>query len=345
MAYVKIPPSKIRSWIEDNFDYKTRRDGEEYVINNPFNGDTGYHFNINPEKGTCHDWRGNEWSGINQKTGKRNSCSFLRFAQKYLKCSFPDAAKAVLGSFVNFKNLERSQGNQEDLKAEEEPSVALPDGSEKLIHSTDKVADILKKWLASRGVFEDDVKLYDLHHRGMEVVWPYYEYGELVYWQSRSRLNKVFRFPSSDVGVSKGDFLYGFDMVEPANYVVITEAIFDAHTLKDQAMASGGAVLTANQIKKLKLLGPNDGVILAPDNDKAGMQSVIHNFKLLDGGGFKVYYSLPPQEYDCKDWNEIGEKTNDFSSVKKIMESNINKLNSREMVRLRKRMAQLENRK
>ena len=344
MAYIKIPPSKIRSWIEDNFDYKTRKDGEEYIINNPFNGDTGYHFNINPEKGTCHDWRGNEWAGISQRTGQRNKCSFLRFVQKYLNCSFQDAAKAVLGSFVNLKNLERLQTPQEGLKSEEELPVALPDGSERLADASDKVAGILKKWLASRGVFEDDIKLYNLHHRGMEVVWPYYEYGELVYWQSRSRLNKIFRFPPSDIGVSKGDFLYGFDMVEPATHAIITEAIFDAHMLKDQTMASGGAVLTVNQIKKLKLLGPSDGVILAPDNDKAGMQSVIHNYRLLDSNGFKVYYSLPPHEYGCKDWNEIGEKT-DFANVKEIMESNINRLNNREMVRLRRRMSQLKNRR
>ena len=83
----RIPAAKIIKYIEDNFEYKTRRDGKEYVINNPLNGDTGFHFNINPDKGVCHDWRGDEWAGpINPESNKRN-VSFIKFIRLYKKCS------------------------------------------------------------------------------------------------------------------------------------------------------------------------------------------------------------------------------------------------------------------
>jgi DNA primase len=81
-------------------------------------------------------------------------------------------------------------------------------------------------------------------------------------------------------------------------------------------MASGGAVLTPAQIAKIRILGPRKGIILSPDNDKAGIKSIISNAKLLDGEGYKLYYSLPPklpfQKGDetkyTKDWNEILEE-------------------------------------
>ena len=155
--------------------------------------------------------------------------------------------------------------------------------------------------------------------------WPYYEFETLVYWQSRNRFNKVYRFP--DVSVfdkksgatlgetegSKGDFLYGFDDCDIASYVTITESIFGQYTLGQQALASGGASLTPSQVGKIKILGPKKGIILSPDNDSAGVKSMIHNFRLLQPLGYPIYWSLPPKlEYQSgdkkkytKDWNEL----------------------------------------
>lgn len=345
MRYKKLSDKKIVAWIEQNFEYKTRRDGEEYLINNPFDGDTGFHFNISPDKGICNDWRGNEWVGVNPKTGKRNKCSFLKFVQLYLNCSYTNALRAVLGATEDIGSYLRPRSQDDAVEAKEEPSVCLPDGSERLVGSKDvKVAKIIVNWLAQRGLSEEDIKLYDIHHRGLEVVWPYYEYDELVYWQSRSRINKMFMFPDSSVGVSKGDFLYGFDLIEPASYLTITEAIFDAHTLGDQTVASGGAALTKNQIKKIRLLGPKDGVVLAPDNDKAGIKSIFSNYKLLNSNNLKVYYSLPPEiEFTkngekgvAKDWNELHTHVGmNHREILQSFENNIKAINQRELVRLR----------
>lgn len=351
--YLKIPPEKIVSYIKSNFDYKTRKDGEEYLINSPFRDDTGYHFNINPEKGTCHDWRGDEWAGpVNPETNKRN-CSFVKFVRLYKKCSYSAAISEIIGSRIDLKSYLRPDNRVTEDVAKNKYAVRLPEGTQPLLLSDDIQAKALIKWLISRGYTTESIEKFDLHHLGMEVYWPYYEFDTLVYWQSRSRMNKTFKFPpveikdekNKTIGItdgSKKDFLYGFDEIEPASYLIITEAIFDQHSLGDQALASGGAVLTSVQIKKIKLLGPKKGVILSPDNDKAGIDSIISNSNILKSFGFDVYYSIPPKYkytkngdvFHTKDWNEIGKYVHGFDEVRKIHDKNIRKLDENSLVEL-----------
>lgn len=348
-----IPPAKIVAWIKENFDFKTRKNGIEYCINSPFNNDRGYNFNINPDKNSCHDWRGDEWAGpINPETNRRN-CSFLKFVRLYRKCSYAEALTEVMGTAVDIRYFLKPQNRVTDNSAKRIIEVAMPEGAEPLSTSNDKQSKSLKKWLASRGYSEEDILKNDLNHLGMDVYWPYYEFDTLVYWQSRSRLNKRFNFPSLDVydktgavvgqvDGTKGDFLYGFDDIEPASYVIITEAIFDKHVLRQQVLASGGAILTSKQISKLKILGPKEGIILSPDNDKAGIESIITNYQLLSNRGFDVFYSIPPKlEYTkddktefTKDWNEIGQFITGFDKVREIHDLNIRKVNEIELFKL-----------
>lgn len=350
---VSIPPAKIIAWIAKNFEFKTRKNGTEYCINSPFNDDTGFNFNINPEKGRCHDWRGDEWAGpINPETNKRN-CSFIKFVRLYKKCRYSEAVSDVLGTAVDIRYYLRPENRLTDQSAKKKVAVALPNGVEPLLSSEDKQARALIHWLGTRGYTNDDIAKNDLHHFGMDVYWPYYEFDTLVYWQSRSRLNKKFNFPSLDVydksgkvigqvDGTKGDFLYGFDDIEPASYVIITEAIFDKHTLREQALASGGAILTPKQIGKLKILGPRNGVILSPDNDSAGLKSIISNYQLLSSHGFSVYYSIPPSlEYEkdgvkrsTKDWNELGQFVVGFDNVRKLHDDGIKKVTEETLIEL-----------
>lgn len=353
--FKRIPTRKIIAWIESNFEYKTRKNGEEYLICDPFDGDAKFRFSINPDKGVCHSWHGDDWAGpINPQTGKRN-CSVVKFVKVYRKCSYRQALEELLGATEDVSAYLRPEGRVSTAEVQRTIIVALPDGVELLATSTDRQAKHLISWLVTRGYTLEDIEQAELYHLGMDIYWPYFEFEMLVYWQARSRLNKRFEFPDEYVydddgnivakaEGSKGDFLYGFDRVEPVSYLIITEAIFDQHTLGDQALASGGADLTTNQIKKLKILGPRKGIILAPDNDKAGIQSAIRNANLLKAHGFDVYYSLPPRyKYEedgevkfTKDWNEIGQKVTGFAKVRKIHDDNIKKATTQEILRLKK---------
>lgn len=314
----RITPQQIRSWVIKHFpDYKSRKDGTELVINNPFNGDTGRHFNINIVKGTCNDWRGNDWAGYN-KAGKRNSCSFIHFASLYLNCSYREAAKNVTNGLLVI-DYTRDKF-KEEVKDDPIVQIQLPPGCKPLDNATDKISVPVRNWLRGRGIDDCKIKIYNIHYNLLEAIWPYFEFEELVYWQTRSIINKQFMFPPDS---NKGDYLYAFDHVDPLSYLVITEAIIDCQTLGGQCLASGGAVITTAQVKKIKFLNPVDGIILAPDNDIAGLKSILSNAKLLKNNGFDIQFSIPPKmDTGAKDWNDVGRIVG-WDNVYKIMLDNV----------------------
>ncbi len=331
-----IPPNAIEKWVQKHFDYKKRtgKEGPELVIANPFYGNDKKKFNISLSKAVCHDWRSDDWAPVNSKTGERN-CSFIKFVQLYNKCSFNEAVLDILGNAGKAFLYVGAQDQTDAEELKENTSVVLPGGVRSIVGSKDLQADLLIKWLKSRGYTEEEIDKYKLHYAGMDVYWIYYEYDEFVYWQSRSRLNKRFNYPSSN-----RDYLYGFDYVEPAKYLMITESIFDKHVLGDQTMASGGAVLSDNQIKKIKVIGPKEGIILSPDNDKAGIKSVVENAKLLIPLSYKIFYSIPPKNYNgvnIKDWNDLFVKCKlSCDQIREIHYNNIKEYNIQNSIKLRR---------
>jgi hypothetical protein len=220
-----------------------------------------------------------------------------------------------------------------------EVQLSLPIGSRKIVGSEELGAKIVKRYLRSRGLSDDLIETYDVRHAGTDVVFPYYEFDELVYWQTRGVMSKTFMFPPASSGFKKSDYLYGFDFVEPLSYVGLTEAIFDAITLHDQVLAVGGLDLSEVQIKKLKILNPKDGVILCPDNDAAGAAGLLKAATKLTDAGFKVFYSLPPKmEFDgeiVKDWNDLMVKGQmSRKEVHSIYENGVRRLTWSERTRL-----------
>lgn len=355
--YKQLPPASIAAWVERNFQFKTRKGGAEILICNPFDDDTKFKFNINPEQGYCHCWTGDaDWAGpVNPETGKRN-CSFIKFVRKYLNCSYREAVEQVLLAPDAVADFLRPGVREAPEEVKNTISVTLPQGVELLHQSKDQQAGMIRPWLHARGYTDADIRDAELYYLGMTVYWPYYEFDTLVYWQSRSRLNKRFDFPAIEqydkdgklLGItdgSKSDFLYGFDDADIAKYVTITEAIFGQHTIGEQAVASGGAILTDTQVSKLKILGPRHGVILAPDNDKAGIKSIISNVVKLKQAGFEVFYTMPPklpykkngESAVTSDWNELFEYCKmSKPEIRVIHDKGIKPTNVQNMMELRR---------
>ncbi len=350
---VRFKPEQIRAWVQTHFpDNKPRKGGEEIRICNPFSPDAHHHFGISITKGLCHDWRGDEWAGFNPSTGKKNKCTFIKFVQTYLNCSLQEAIRSVVGGSVDPRCYLQYERPAKDEKDKGEVVVALPEGTEPILTSSQhKLAAGLLHWLGTRGLDSRKLEKYKIGHCGFDIVWPYYEFDDLVYWQCRSRIQKQFRFPPESIGVTKGQFLYGFDYVEPASYLVITEAIFDSLTIEEQCVASGGASLTPDQVKKIRLIGPKDGIVLAPDNDGAGVESILKNYDMLRAVGYPLYYSIPPSlEYTVdgerrftKDWNEIGQFVTGWGGVTAVFEKGIKPLDLRARIYLKKLVGQLKN--
>lgn len=280
---IKPTPEQIRSWVSRYFpDNKDKCGGREIRINNPFSpGDNGYHLWINVEKAAVHDFRPS-YSYV--------SGSFLWFVKKYKKISFRDAVQDVTGGDIRYyiSDAIKTVG--------EIQHVTLPESFKKLDDCNDAISKTVRGYLHSRMISDEQITSHNIGYDGFEVVFPYYEYGEVVYWQSRSTINKKFNFP---LDTNKTAFIYGFDNLEPGQPAIITESIFNS-LMFDRGASIGGSSIDDLQIRRLKMVGV-DSVIMALDNDESGRNGTADSYNKLSSH-FNTYYSFTDGE---DDWNKI----------------------------------------
>ena len=345
----KIQPNQIEAWVSNYFpDYerKVDKNGEVWLlISNPFYTNDKKKFNISTHRAMCHDWRGDEfWAGPpNPKTGKLNR-SFVKFVKLYKNVTYSQAITEIVGAKDAWKYIHPSNiiDKEEITKLE----VEIPKTAVSLSKEPDnEINAILITYLKKRGYSIEQIELDMLMRNGFSVLWPYFEYEELVYWQSRNIMNKVFEFPPTTIEKdgkvvgrlehSKSDFLYGFDGVKYNQYVVIAEAIFCKMSLGDNAVATCGSDISDMQISKLALKKPK-AVILAGDMDKTGIKTgIISNAKkIVSRLGCKVYYSLTGLELytqsDVKDWNDLYTKhVMRISEIRDFMIKNMKPFNEK----------------
>lgn len=314
-----IPSSCIQKWVEKNFpEAKTRKNGREYVVCNPLKPSQDKpRLNINVETGGCWDWTGNEWAGPLNHNGKRQT-HIIRLVQLMRGCSYTDAVREI----TEDKDFVYTPYKEElELEDPEYQQVTIPDGFTRLTGPNDFFSARSWNYLISRGYTPDTILSENIHYKGQEVLWLYTEFGDIVYYQTRNVTSKHFSFPPNEIKdqtgkviakleVTREDVLYGFDFVPRSNYVIIVESIFNRISIGQCCVASAGAAMTNGQMKRLKFLDPKYGVILAPDNDKAGIESIINNGTALLQNGFSVFWTIPPkleykQGHYIKDWNEL----------------------------------------
>ena len=281
------------------------------VIANPW-GDSGKHFNISLVEKKAKSGRSGFWVHDWRPGHQQHDGSFLRFVQDYRGCTFFDALKEVCGRNIDPRAYLRSAKESQEKAPEipEETELSLPTGAKRLDTTSDTLAYAsATNYLASRAITPQEAKQYYIHYDSVSIIFPYIEFGVVVYWQSRTMVGKMFEFPPDSVGVTKSQFLYGFDYVEPGGLVIICEAIIDAINMGPGAVAIGGAQLGDVQIRKLKILNPSS-IILAADNDepdrhgiRPGISSIGHNYNLLKPYFSDISFSIPPDPH--KDWNDV----------------------------------------
>lgn len=304
-----LNPKSIIKWVKANFDYKQRKSGRklELRICNPFQErefgtrDTKYHFNISPYKGVVHDWRPNHRS---------HDGSFIKFVMDYLQCSKHEAIKSVVNASGSLAGiLSEDEDDEEERPLVESVDLELPKPCWKLGEGPDKLERMAVNYLKSRCLTKQEIIDWGIMYGVGKVIFPYIEYGEVVYWQSRDIDDKLFLFPDDNVGVGKTDFLWGWHRVEYNEDVFITESLFGATSAGPGGLASGGADLDPKQIDRLEALSAKRE-ILAPDNDDAGLASLANNRKRMLDRKDRLWYVIPPYIEDhegntIKDWNEL----------------------------------------
>jgi hypothetical protein len=306
MPGVRITPSQIEDWVARNFKYKKRSNGRQLVINNPFCEDKGYHFWISTEERESKNGKVGYW--VHDFRTSEYNTSFIGFVKRYKGVTFFEALADVCGQSKGSLRdaLRRSRRSKEDDEEEEQiRHLELPEMSKPFRGTESKVRDLALRYLKSRCISEEIAM--ELYYTPTTIVFPYIEYGSLVYWQEREILRKKFNFPNeAKTGLAKTDYLYNFDNVEqPYGNVVIVESIFNCLSIGDGTVATGGAVIPggSKQIMKLVALLPKL-VVLAPDRDKAGIDSLLSNFLILRKAlSCSFAYCLPPK--GVKDWNQM----------------------------------------
>lgn len=307
----KLTGEMILTWLRGNLSsFKVRKNGTEVVMPNPW-GDSGAHFNISliekeigsgtgKRKGFwVHDWR----PGHQEHDG-----SFIRFVQEYKGISFFEAIKEICGSNINPRQWLRRTEAQEEAQEIDEPEeaiVQLPDGARSFRDQSDtKAYEIALNYLKSREIQLEEAKQHFIHYDSTSIIFPYIEFGTIVYWMRRSLIGKEFLYPSE----SKTQFIYGFDQVEPGGPLVAVESIIDSINIGPGAIAYGGANLDVKQVKKIRMLNPGY-VVLAGDNDKPdrhgirpGIEAIWVNYEMVRPY-FVTYFVIPPDPH--KDWNDL----------------------------------------
>lgn len=299
-GFVQPTPDQIEIWLSKHFEYKTANDDQIRICN--LDGDTEYRLYISRVNAVVHDFRPNH---------QQYDGSFLKFVSKYKNITFSEAIREVCG---NSPIISRYSASKDADEIHNDDPIKLPEGSVSIKDHTGKARDMCMNYLTKvRGLSESTIFKAKIHICGTSMVIPYYQYDMLVFWQMRSLISKVFKFPDeNDTNKKAGDFIYGFDDVEPCSEVIVVESIFNSLSIDANSTATGGASLKEGQLKLLRSLNPRD-VILAPDRDEAGIKSIQKDYfalnKMRSGELFKnIYYALPPLEVEKaggNDWNDM----------------------------------------
>jgi len=309
----RITPEHVKAWIAKNFEFRSRKGGQELHICNP-DGDRAFRLNVSTVRKELHSRRGRNgkplcdfWVNDYRPNHRQYNGSFIGFVRKYRGLTYRAAVREILSSCTGAVASGQVQDDERRAQAPVD-LVDLPDGtvmfSERRDHVIRKYA---LNYLLSRSMDEQTVETAGLGYTPSTIVFPYHEYGEMVYWQERSFLAKSFNFPDEGrTGLRKTDWLYNFDNVEqPCPCLVVVESIFNCLSIGDDCVATGGAAMTegGRQARKVLALAP-EVLLFAPDADEAGAKSLRDHFFMFRRK-CRLEYCLPPSGID---WNDMDRK-------------------------------------
>lgn len=302
-------PRQIEAWVRNRFDYVGERvsgtKGRMLLVANPLDPeDRAKKLAIFPEGAFVKDWR----PDFNSVNG-----GFVRFVAMVQGTTWKQAYEEITGETLTTDQI--MEAARQDLRSkpgapprarEVKIDIDLPKG---FIPFKDRVHDVVYDravaYLARRQVSEEEAARRGWLYSAISICFPFYEFGEIVYWQTRNIYTKEYNFPESIDGQV---YWYGLDTVEPLGDVITTEGVLDGAVISgDGILSSGTAAFSETQVRKLCSKQPGR-IILAPDNDPAGWASLTQNFRAIDKTNAfhsametrrRVLFSLPP----CKDWN------------------------------------------
>lgn len=162
-------------------------------------------------------------------------------------------------------------------------------------------------YLRARGFSRADIQYYRLRCSACEkyVVVPFFEEGDLVYYQIREINGDQKLNPENGVALGKSCYLFNHDGAAQYEEVIVVEGWADAITVGRNAVAIQGKVLSKIQAKKLAALEAKRYIIFLDADDDTTKQQA-DSAQLLS-----VYTQAPVFIVDAygatkKDPNDLG---------------------------------------
>jgi hypothetical protein len=134
------------------------------------------------------------------------------------------------------------------------------------------------------------------------IIMPFYYQGNLVYFNARNYLSNGPKFNNpeiEEVGIGKSQLIYNIDALSLYDEVNTVESVFNAETLGDNTIATGGKIISNYQTATI-IKSPVKRVTMILDPD-ALKESINEALKLSDYKEVRIV-QLP----EDKDVNDIG---------------------------------------
>ena len=317
-----ISPSLIIEFLKKNFDpnLKYVSGGREITINSIFAPDYKMHMSVNTDTGL--------WQCF--KSGKRGN--FIQLVAAVEGCTYERARANVI-----FDSIKSIHEEETPLEPAQKIFYSIDEFKEEfkcleLHHFVDApetfkyIGDVIFDRKLDRIAF-DEHRPWFAYVEGRyagRILIPFYVDNHIFYFQGRSFLPSMSPKYLNHSAVRASEILYPFDWSQER--VVVTEGPVDAATLQDcgvNATAIMGARISKRQARQLREFG--GAILLSMDNDEAGRQAMMDNFKFITRQGIpskKVSFLPCPR---AKDWNELYQKE-DAAAVKTAASSGLSEL-------------------
>lgn len=187
--------------------------------------------------------------------------------------------------------------------------VKLPTGYTNLLFGKSVIARNARKYIRNRGFDLDEAayKGWGYCNKGPYlgyIILPFYLGGKLIYFNARRYLGSGPKYNNPKIdefGIGKSLIIYNLDALSIYDEIYLVEGVFNADTIGDEAIASGGKKISHYQISAI-LGSPVERVNILLDPDaledaiKIGLSMAYHK---------KVRLVIWEGEQDV---NDIGKK-------------------------------------
>lgn len=144
---------------------------------------------------------------------------------------------------------------------------------------------------------------YKGEYQGMYIIPIYDSDNNIIYFQARSSdasIKPKYKNPT----LKKGNIIFNKHLFERSKYIIICEGLLDAISIGNQGTSCLGKEISSKFLKELQQL-TDMGIIIALDNDKSGLESMISILKNVDIPFNIKFFLFPYKHKKYKDINEL----------------------------------------